>query len=177
MFSAQKNLWPFVLLVLSPFFVHSQKRAVLDWAFFKNDKPANAEHQAFTCCNLAYRYNTIKSIGEKMEIQFTVTFKMDTSKSYFETNKRILNDVRLLNHEQGHADIGFIYAIKLKDTFEKTSFLRKDYQAEIKNIWTRIFAEMTAAQLKYDAGTNHSKNLEEQKKWDQYFINIIGDSQ
>ena len=177
MFSAQKNLLLFVLLILSPFFVQAQKRAVLDWAFFKNDRPTNAEHQAFTWSNLSYRYIPVKANGEKMEIQFTVNFKMDTVKSYFEANKRISNDLRLLNHEQGHADIGFIYAMKLKDTFEKTAFLRKDYQAEIQNIWTRIFSEMTAAQLNYDAGTNHSKNLEEQKKWDQYFAKIIGNSQ
>lgn len=161
------------LFIVSPFLVLSQERAILDWTFFKNDRPPNAEHQAFSWCNLAYRYKPIKVDGEKIEIQFTVTFKMDTTKSYFEANRRKSNDLRLLNHEQGHADIGFLYAIKLKEAFSKTSFLRKDYQEEIKKIWTIIFAEMNAEQLKYDAETNHSKNFEEQKKWDLYLINSV----
>lgn len=164
-----KKLCLLVFFALIPFVGFSQERPVLDWAFFKNDRPNNGAHEAFTWCNIAYRYKPVKVVGENIEIEFTVTLTMDTARSYFDDRKKRLNDIRLLKHEQGHADIAFIYTKKLKDTFLKTTFLKQTYVKEIKNIWETIFAEMNAEQIKYDLETDHSKSLGAQKIWDVYF--------
>ena len=163
----------FLLVFAAPIFLFSQERAILDWKFFKNDKPASAKYQAYTWSNVAYKYRPVKYVGTKVEIQFDVTFKMDTAKSYFEESQVFAKNFKLLNHEQGHADIGFIYAMKLKKIFESTSFSRSNYHFEIKNIWTKIFSEMTNEQLMYDIETNHCKNLAAQKKWDLYFERAV----
>jgi predicted secreted Zn-dependent protease len=174
--ATEKKLKLVILLIIAPFFAMAQERQILDWAFFKNDRPANAEHQAFTWSNISYQYKYLKTDGEKIEFQFNVTLKMDTAKSYFEKNKRLMNDTRLLQHEQGHADIAFIYALKLKEIFAKTSFSTKNYQNEIKNVFAKILEDMRADQLKYDAESEHSKNQEGQKKWDLYFENAVKSS-
>lgn len=158
---------------LIPFIAISQERAILDWNFFKNDRPANAKYQAFTWSNVAYRYKPIKVNGDKMEIQFTVTFKMDTAKSYCEVSQIKNNNLKLLKHEQGHADIGFIYAMKLKNIFAATSFYRANYRTEINNIWTKLFSEMTEEQSRYDIETKHLHNIEAQKQWDLYFEKAV----
>ncbi|RZL34618.1 MAG: DUF922 domain-containing protein [Pedobacter sp.] len=157
------------LLIAFPCLIIAQERAILDWSFFKNDRPADVKYQAYTWSNVGYRYKPLKSDGDKMEIQFTVTFKMDIAKSYCEVSQIKANNLKLLKHEQGHADIGFIYAMKLKKLFESTSFSKVNYQQEIKNIWTNVFSEMTNEQARYDIETNHLHNVKVQKQWDLYF--------
>lgn len=161
----------FLIIIICPCFSQAQQREVLDWNFFKYDRPEGARYQAFTWGNLSYRFKTISVPGENIKIEFTVVSKMDTAKSYFD--RKQFNNVRLLKHEQGHADIIFIYAIKLKEAFAKTSFSNSDYRREIKEIWNRLYAEMNNVQLKYDDETDHSKNLDGQKKWDAYFSETI----
>lgn len=160
-------------MILVPTMAISQERAVLDWNFFKNDRPANTEHQAYTWSYLGYNFKSVKVVGEKIDIEFVVTFKMDTAKSYFDNTRKQLNDLKLLEHEQGHADITFIYAMKLKDSLSKTSFNFKTYNVEARKIFSKIYGDMTAEQLRYDAETNHSKIIYEQKKWNKYFREAI----
>lgn len=161
----------FIALIFSSFVAKAQQREILDWNFFRNDRPAGAQYQAFTWGNLSYRYRFTLTGGEKIQLTFVVESKMDTAKSYFD--KKQLNNTRLLEHEQGHADINFIHAMKLKEAFASTSFSAKNYQTEIKDIWNRIYAEMNNMHLKYDEETNHYKEVKAQKKWDQYFSDTI----
>jgi hypothetical protein len=169
----ERKLTLLILLIIAPFFVFSQERPVLDWAFFKNDRPPNAEHQAYTWSNLMYSYRPTKMEGEKIEFQFDVSLKMDTAKSYFDINRRMMRDTKLLKHEQGHADIAFIYYIKLKQAFAKSTYSKTNYKAEIRSIFDNIFAQMRAEQTKYDDETNHSKEAEAQRKWDLYLENAV----
>ena len=162
-----------VLMIIFPFFMKAQQREVLDWEFFKNDRPANAKWQAFTWYNIFYRYRVLSFEGERAKLSFDVTSKMDTAKSYFETARRLKNDTSLLKHEQGHADIAFIYAVKLKDTYANTTFLKANYKEHVKEIFDRIFAQMMAEQEKYDTEVDHSKNKEQQRRWNSYFEKTI----
>lgn len=161
------------LFLILPFISSSQEREILDWNFFKNDRPLNAEHQAYTWYNLSYRYKFLKFDGDKANLNFTVVSKMDTTKSYFETARRLRNDTLLLKHEQGHADIAYIYAIKLRDTFAQASFSRNNFKNEIQDIFNRIFSEMREEQSKYDNESNHSRNFKEQKRWNLYFEKAV----
>ncbi|MDQ7948136.1 MAG: DUF922 domain-containing protein [Pedobacter sp.] len=164
-----KKNWPFlILLSIFPFFAAAQERPILDWNFFKNDRPANAEHQAYTWAIVSYRYQPTQLKGDKMEVQFEVKLKMDTARSYFQADKRAAGS-KLLKHEQGHADISCIYARKLKEKFTSATYSANHYQKEIKAIFDEVFAEMNAEQLRYDAETNHSMNASAQQKWDSYF--------
>lgn len=151
----------------------AQERPILDWKFFKNDRPAEGKYQAFTWTILSYKYNFIKSNQEQMNIRFVVTSKADTAQSYFESARRLKNDTLLLKHEQGHADIVYIYAVKLKQIFEQTPFYKSNYKTEIDGIFKVVFAKMRAEQARYDLETDHSKNRSEQKKWNDYFEETI----
>ena len=153
--------------------VNAQKHEILDWDFFKNDRPINAEHQAFTWSKLSYRYKVLKFEGEIAKISFEVFSKVDTANSYFEKARRLQNDTLLLKHEQGHADIVFIYALKLKEAFNKIIFSKQNFKEEVTGIFNGIFLEMRLEQLKYDAESDHSKNKEGQRKWNGYFKEII----
>ena len=163
----------FLFFVMTPFVVLAQERQILDWGFFKNDRPSNVEHQAFTWTYLGYNFKTVKVDGEKANIQFEVTFRLDTAKSYFDHTRKQLNDLKLLEHEQGHADITFIYAMKLKDSLSKTTFYLKTYNVEARKIFNKIYGDMREEQLRYDSETNHSRITYEQKKWNKYFRETV----
>lgn len=164
-----------VFALTLPLFVIAQQREVLDWNFFKNDRPANGEWQAFTWYNLNYRYRVLGFDGGGVKLTFDVISKMDTTKSYFERARREKNDVYLLKHEQGHADIAFIYAIQLSEIYRQTSFSRANYRTEVKQIFDRVFTDMRAEQARYDEEVDHGKNRKEQARWDVNFATKIAE--
>ena len=162
-------------LVTLSFLLHAQKRAVLDWQFFKNDRPANGQWQAFTYYNLLYNYKLLGFEEGKAKLSFVITNQMDTSRSYFEASRRLKNDLYLLKHEQGHADIVYIYAIKLRDEYAQTTFSKANYRSEIIKIFKIIFAAMRAEQARYDDEVAHGKNVEEQQRWNKYFQQTVSE--
>ena len=162
-----------LLFILFPFTMLAQERPVLDWNFFRNDRPANAPHQALTWYNLSYRYKPLRFEGDQVYLQFEVSLKMDSVRSYFDVNRKRLPDYELLKHEQGHADIGFLYALKLKEAFEKATFSRKDYQQAVRKIFDEVYGQMNAENIRYDSETDHSKNKNGQRNWDQYLKDEI----
>lgn len=164
-----------LVLGLVSCFSFAQERPILDWNFFKNDRPTDGKYQAFTWTILSYKYNFVKSNQEQMNIRFVVSSKADTAQSYFESARRLKNDTLLLKHEQGHADIVYIYAVRLKEIFRQTPFYKRNYKTEIDGIFKVLFANMRAEQARYDLETNHSKNRVEQKKWNEYFEETIRD--
>lgn len=67
----------------------------------------------------------------------------------------------ILNHEQRHFDIAYIYSIRLIKSLNGISS-----ESEINNIYDNCIKGMTLCQEQYDNETNHSINVEKQKEWD-----------
>ena len=71
----------------------------------------------------------------------------------------------LLKHEQGHYDIARVVSGELKSTLNAFSFdgKRVRYQADsIRRVFTQKLRKL---EHDYDKDTNHSRVLEEQKRW------------
>lgn len=92
-------------------------------------------------------------------------------------NRQVYN-VRLLDHEQGHFDLGEIFALraeieiarKMKDNRRflstgksKASVIAKLEEA-LSQEFSRIVAEMKEEQAAYDHATNHGRNRKAQKR-------------
>jgi hypothetical protein len=90
---------------------------------------------------------------------------------------RQLYNVRLLDHEQGHFDIGEIFALKTKLEFAKQMKAKRRFfsvgksrAAVIANLketlnhqFTHSVSEMKAEQIEYDDATNHGLDRKAQK--------------
>ena len=146
------------------------KRVVLDWKFFKNDRPHASRYMAYTWYNLTYKYTAIPTdtTNEKINVRFEVSLAMDTTKSYFQFSRRA-NGQKKLKHEQGHADIGVLYAEKLKKAFAEKEFLKRNYRETITMIFHEVWAAMQNENNRYDDETDHGNNSRTQRMWDLYF--------
>ncbi|TVZ52071.1 hypothetical protein [Dokdonia sp. Hel_I_53] len=70
----------------------------------------------------------------------------------------------LLAHEQTHFDITEVYARKLSELIEKTTFSKNSLQ-EVKALYNQVEKERVAAQEQFDLETKHSLEREEELKW------------
>ena len=83
---------------------------------------------------------------------------------------------RLLPHEQGHLDIGEIYARRLaatpvddlpKGTGPTPELARASLEKQLRKLWACQHAEGQGVQNAYDTATAHGSNLKAQKHWTQ----------
>jgi hypothetical protein len=146
------------------------KRVVVDWKFFKNDRPHTSRYTAYIQYRLTYKYIILPtdSTEEKMNLRFEVSLVMDTAKSYFQFSRRA-DGQKLLKHEQGHADIGVLYKEKLKQAFAEKVFLKKNYRETITMVYYDVWAAMQNENNKYDEETERGNNSRAQRMWDLYF--------
>jgi predicted secreted Zn-dependent protease len=84
-----------------------------------------------------------------------------------------MND-NLLNHERGHFYITVIYAKMMDDALKAfevgaDEFTKNSLQNNVQDIFNAFYAEMDAAQKRYDRETNHGLDEEIQYKWDLWF--------
>ena len=154
----------FVFILIIPIHIFAQQRLILTWDSFTKDRPANAEYQALIAFLVVNKYRARPDKGKLMEVKFDVKAVIDTSKSYFNFNLKN-KDYKLLNHEQGHADIATIYALKLKNQFDKTKYFKETFHDQIKQIYAEIDRQLGKQQKQYDDETNHGLNELEQKRW------------
>jgi len=68
----------------------------------------------------------------------------------------------ILNHEQRHFDITYIFAMKLvKQLKQEKSFTERS----VEDIYDKMYAEKEAMQELYDFDTKHSENKQKQSDW------------
>jgi len=166
------------IFLFYPVFCFSQtsdqlQRPVLDWAFFRNDKPADREHEAMVFYNINYKYTPSGGTKDSLLFKFDVTLQMDSVRSYFLSTKRFKN-TQLLAHEQGHADIAYVYANRLKSEFYNTKYAIGTYKDQINMIFTKVYEDMKNENVLYDLETNHSRNAAEQVRWYKKIQDMIG---
>jgi len=87
--------------------------------------------------------------------------------SYVKTNSR---SAYLLNHEQRHFDITYLYAMKFTNYLKKNPNLTEN---QISIIYDRIIKQWEEEQDRYDSETEHSMNSCKQMEWDSSIDNKL----
>lgn len=132
----------------------------LSWKDFKGDIPPNAAASATTASGLRYAYSANLRHHE-VELDFEITAFFYPKESWY---KPTLCDAQVLQHEQLHFDITQLYAMKMKERVERTTF-SENVKEEIAKMYQEILAELSELQQRYDLETNFSRNQEGQVKW------------
>lgn len=130
----------------------SKKLTWQDYAIFYGVR----REAALTASEISYN---IINTDDAMNVNVTCVF----DKSRSNVVSRYRNDY-ILNHEQKHFDISFIYAMKFIDELKRQQSLT---YVIIDEIYSKIFYEWTAYQNKYDEETKNSVSKEMQLVWDQ----------
>jgi hypothetical protein len=155
----------------------------LTWSDFQAAVPADASHDAFT--STSFKVDTpfayaVKS-GGKTDFRLTavqVRVTLNRAKMWSVAQKRT---DKLLQHEQGHADITTLAMRDLHADLEKvrksnkkfpTQQALEDAVAELQQPILDLIAELQSTPSSdglYDRQTKHSADAAAQKKWDAAF--------
>jgi hypothetical protein len=134
----------------------------LTWEDFKGRADNSSEFDAQTFGSIMYNFETIKP-NKEYKLILGVTFNPKNSwvKAKKDTDK-------LLAHEQIHFDIFELYLRILVKRIEGEKMLNgTKFSDRIQKAYKKVFGELVKFQQKYDKETNHSKNEEKQKEWNE----------
>ncbi|MEM7485436.1 MAG: DUF922 domain-containing protein [Bacteroidota bacterium] len=136
----------------------SNKR--LTWADFKGKIPPAAVPAATTASGISYKYSA-NLIHHEVELDFEVNAYFYPNESWYKPE--VCDDI-ILSHEQLHFDISELFARKMRDKLQRTSF-SDNVKAEIRRIYKEILKELKDFQELYDWETNFSRNTKKQLEW------------
>jgi predicted secreted Zn-dependent protease len=128
----------------------------LKWSDFKGSPPAGATNAAIT----SYHINMNMGYDSRKGFRYQVDCSFDQNRSW---GKVRTDDV--LRHEQGHFDIGEIYARKLRRRLSQFTYNPRTANRELTRIYDSITLACSKFQDVYDEETDFSRNAAQQKKW------------
>jgi hypothetical protein len=137
--------------------IYWQTDRKLTWNDFQGQAPANTSLSAISTVSMGPGY-----------VFKDYVLDIDT-RSYFQTStswsKQKDQDEGLLKHEQGHFDIGEIYARKFRKEIIATDLNIKNLQTKLEKITRKLNEEFANYQVLYDKETKHHINTEKQEEW------------
>lgn len=134
----------------------------LTWQDFKivDDLPGDTTCLPSIGITYKYEYKNNKTIVH-------VNCFFDKSKSFVE---KYYMTPSVLNHEQKHFDIAYIYSLKFIGYLKKEKYLD---EKKINDIFIKVISEYYDYQLKYDLETNNSQLEKEQLHWNKLINNQL----
>jgi hypothetical protein len=139
------------------------KQQPLKWEDYKGQVDETSKFYAATLASIKYRYGYNKT-GTVHNFKFQVNSYFTKSRSW---SKKEHQSAPLLKHEQLHFDLTELYARKLKEELERTSYT-DDFKERITQIFNSKKTELSNIQQRYDDETDHSRNKEKQMEWQAY---------
>lgn len=144
----------------------------LTWADFKGKVPPAAVPAATTASGISYTYSA-NLLHHEVHLDYEVNAYFYPNESWY---KPEVCDENTLSHEQLHFDISELFARKMRNRLERTSF-SDDVKAEIRKIYKEILEELKDFQDQYDWETNFSRNREKQLEWNQKIAQALQEEQ
>jgi len=132
----------------------------LTWSDFKGKVPPAAVPAATTASGISYSYSA-NLLHHEVKLDYKVNAYFYPNESWYKPEVCTENT---LEHEQLHFDIAELYARKMRNQLERTSF-SDDVKAEVRKIYQDILRELQDFQDQYDWETNFSRNREKQIEW------------
>ena len=151
----------FLSLIVDESKIIWEKEKPLKWEDFKGKHDANEELHAFTYTEIKLK-SLVHSSPDSMKFCIECTF--DRTKSSVMKGKETDS---LLKHEQGHFDLGEIYARMMRKKIKATIFTQADLSKSMSMIYKLYFEMYEKEQDKYDTETNHSMDGEKQTLWNK----------
>ena len=133
----------------------------LHWSDFKGNPQPRYREVALTASGIRFGLSTKKSDTELIDFSYQITAVFYPDKSWH-INKPLSDNI--LDHERLHFDITELFARKFKKQISEYAFTM-NINVEIERIYNTINTELDEMQKRYDVETNHSQNIEQQRKW------------
>jgi hypothetical protein len=135
---------------------------ILTWKDFKALPNYNSGAAAVTASGISYSLSAY-ILGDKTEVDCKVFAYFYPKQSWYK--KEHSNDI-ILAHERLHFDITELHARKMRRMIANAKF-DGNVKQTIKQMYNQVIKELDSMQGVYDAQTNYSRNIEQQKAWQQ----------
>lgn len=135
----------------------------LSWDDFKGKPVAASEAAAITNAGFGFKM-MFKSENNVATLHLTVDCSFSVSDSWVKHNRKT---PYILNHEQHHFDLAYLYAMQFVHNLRAAKYTMNDYTKVLDKIYNQCQADLTAAQNAYDAETNNSQLADQQELWDK----------
>lgn len=137
------------------------KNKKLDWNCFNKRQKSN-QIAAITESGISYFVDIDDGI-----VKVSVVCFFSKNGSYFTDGN---NKPNILNHEQRHFDLSYIYTLEFMRRLESENSLNLD---RIDYIYNEVANELDVIQRKYDFETKNSRDTEIQNRWDNIIENKL----
>ncbi|WP_126652184.1 DUF922 domain-containing protein [Chryseobacterium aureum] len=145
----------------------------LDFKDFTNNMPEEDDSKgAESYIEIDYKIVSTSIWTGRIKIKVSATFYPE--KSWF--NKKYITAGYILNHEQKHFDIAYIFANRLQNIINTKIKGTNDFNNNFQKLYDENFNEYSTFQAKYDSDTEHGANLEQQKIYDTMIEEMINDA-
>lgn len=141
----------------------------LRWSDFRGKVPPAAVPAATTASGISYKYSA-NLIHHEVELDFEVNAYFYPNESWY---KPEVCDDLILSHEQLHFDISELFARKMRNKLQRTSF-SDNVKAEIRKIYRETLEELQKFQEQYDWETSFSRNAQKQLEWNKKIAEALG---
>ena len=135
----------------------------LSWQDFRGKPIASAGFVASTNTGMAFEYSYSIKNGN-VNVDYSVASFFNPHGSWFIPQKV---NPHILRHEQAHFDISELHARMLRKNLEGKKF-SKNIKKEIERIYQQVEQKRRQMQTKFDAESDHSRNLEKEHFWQKY---------
>lgn len=142
----------------------------LSWSDFRGKVPPAADPAATTASGISYRYSA-NLIHHEVKLDFEVNAYFYPNESWY---KPEVCDDLILSHEQLHFDIAELFARKMRNKLQRTSF-SDNVKQEIRDIYQDILRELQDFQDQYDWETGYSRNAKKQLEWNRKIAQALSE--
>jgi len=147
--------------------IHWRPGYKLKWDDYQGKPDSTSTHMAITSYFLTYNYTLTDT-----SFHFNIFCYFDKKTSW----KKIITDSLLLQHEQGHFDIGQFYARKLAKAFTLYKPIHETIDKDLKKIFDEVNNERALTDSKYDKETSFSRNKKSQLLWADKIKSLLRDT-
>ena len=129
----------------------------------------NSPHYAMTYWTINYKFGNIQFKGDVATVSnFEVILELNPKGSWLKKGK---GTDELLVHEQMHFNTGLLCMKELlrREKEIEPQLTRKNFNEKLQKLFDDVLKKHKVMDEKYDNETDHSKNINQQLKWNQFF--------
>ncbi len=142
----------------------------LSWKDFHGTPVPSANFVASTNTGISFEYSySIKN--NDVQVKYSVVSFFTPSGSWYIPTKV---NAHILKHEQAHFDISELHARMLRKNLKGRKYSKK-IKSEIESIYKQVEQKRRAMQTRFDAESDHSRNLEKEAYWQKYIAQKLAE--
>lgn len=135
----------------------------VSWIDFKGKPDYTVGFEALTSSEIGINY-TLDQVNNDYVLNVNVYCDFLKPQSYVKPDKKT---AYILNHEQHHFDLTYIYTKKFINRLKSASFTADNYESLMNGIYNECVFELSKKQEEYDNDTHHSEIVSKQEEWNK----------